>query len=148
MPRLSSLAAVQASIVGGRIQLAALASLVLCASFSIFVLVATGVGDLKTEFFLGMGGVVFAAGFGMGVAAPAMSALGGSAVQGRLMGLHSGLEVGGRMAGQIVVALLYEQSAVTACVFPVATSLVGSACCGVVLALEACARASERRGLV
>lgn len=43
------------------------------------------------------------------------------------MGLHSGLEVGGRMGGQILVALLYELSPLYACVLPVVANVVAAA---------------------
>ena len=75
-------------------------------------------------------------GFATGVAAPAISALGDTSIQGRLMSLHSGLEVGGRMGGQVLVAALYEISPLAACALPVVANAIAAAAMGVALGLE------------
>ena len=75
-------------------------------------------------------------GFATGVAAPAISALGDSSVQGRLMGLHSAIEVGGRMGGQIIVALLYDIAPFYGCALPVVANVVAAASMALALVLE------------
>lgn len=132
--------------VGGHVSLALVASIVGAAGALLSVFAAVGVnkgGEAQvgalSMVVLFIGGLVLqysVTGFATGVAAPAISALGDSSVQGRLMGLHSGLEVGGRMGGQIVVALLYEISPLYGCALPVVANTVAALSMAAACALE------------
>ena len=84
-------------------------------------------------------------GFATGVAAPAISALGGSSVQGRLMGVNQAVEAAGRMGGQVLVAVLYNISPLHACAMPVVANAIAAAAMALALALE-CLR-TRRAGL-
>jgi hypothetical protein len=86
--------------------------------------------------FLGYSLIVASAGFAGGVVAPTLSKLGDSSVQGRLMGLNSGLEVGGRMGTQIIVTLLYDISPFYSCLMPAITSCLAATLLATVLYLE------------
>ena len=134
-------------LAGGHTRLALGASVVGAAGALLSVFAAVGV-DQTHEAQVGARGLVAlfvvglvlqyaVTGFATGVAAPAISALGDSSVQGRLMGLHSGLEVGGRMGGQIVVAVLYELSPLYGCALPVVANAVAAISMAAACALEA-----------
>ena len=86
-----------------------------------------------------LGGLVLqyaVTGFATGVAAPAISALGGSSVQGRLMGVNQAVEAAGRMGGQVLVAVLYSISPLHACAMPVVANAIAAAAMALALALE------------
>ena len=134
------------SFVGGHVSLALIASVVGAVGAFLSVLAAIGVdghGEAQVHsqsvVLLFVGGLVLqyvVTGFATGVAAPAISALGDSSVQGRLMGLHSAIEVGGRMGGQIIVALLYDAAPLYGCALPVAANIVAAASMALALVLE------------
>ena len=133
-------------LAGGHVPLALIASVVGAIGAILSVFAAVGVdkhgeaqvsSSLVTVLFLaGLAVQYSVTGFATGVAAPAISTLGDSSVQGRLMGLHSGLEVGGRMAGQILVAVLYEASPLYACALPIVANVLAAVSMGVAIALE------------
>ena len=86
-----------------------------------------------------LGGLVLqyaVTGFATGVAAPAISALGGSSVQGRLMGINQAVEAAGWMGGQVLVAVLYDISPLHACAMPVVANAIAAAAMAFALALE------------
>jgi hypothetical protein len=96
-----------------------------------------------------LGGLVLqyaVTGFATGVAAPALSALGGSSVQGRLMGVNQAVEAAGRMGGQVLVAVLYNISPLHACAMPVVANAIAAGAMALALALE-CAH-TRRVGLL
>ena len=66
----------------------------------------------------------------------AISALGGSSVQGRLMGVNQAVEAAGRMGGQVLVAVLYDISPLHACAMPVVANAIAAAAMALALALE------------
>ena len=66
----------------------------------------------------------------------AISALGGSSVQGRLMGVNQAVEAAGRMGGQVLVAVLYDISPLHACAMPVVANAIAAAAMAVALALD------------
>ena len=66
----------------------------------------------------------------------AISALGGSSVQGRLMGVNQAVEAAGRMGGQVLVAVLYDISPLHACAMPVVANAIAAAAMAFALALE------------
>ena len=133
-------------LVGGHVSLALIASVVGTLGAFLCVFAAIGLdghGEAQVEsnsvMLLFLSGLVLqyvVTGFATGVAAPAISALGDSSVQGRLMGLHSATEVGGRMGGQIIVALLYEISPLYGCAMPVVANTVAAASMALALVLE------------
>lgn len=79
---------------------------------------------------------IAARGFTTGITQPAMSALGDTSVQGRLMGLNSGIEVAGRLLGQIIIAFLYDASPPYACVFMATMQVLAAASTFIGLAFE------------
>ena len=86
-----------------------------------------------------LGGLVLqyaVTGFATGIAAPAISALGGSSVQGRLMEVNQAVEAAGRMGGQVLVAVLYNISPLHACAMPVVANATAAAAMALALALE------------
>ena len=66
----------------------------------------------------------------------AISALGGSSVQGRLMGVNQAVEAAGRMGGQVLVAVLYDISPLHACAMPVVANAIAAAAMALALALD------------
>ena len=66
----------------------------------------------------------------------AISALGGSSVQGRLMGVNQAVEAAGRMGGQVLVAVLYDISPLQACAMPAVANAIAAAAMALALALE------------
>ena len=66
----------------------------------------------------------------------AISALGGSSVQGRLMGINQAVEAAGWMGGQVFVAVLYDISPLHACAMPVVANAIAAAAMAFALALE------------
>jgi len=138
----------------GRVPLGMLASIGCLAGTSLMSLSAIGVPSYPDDagpiagpyaayiFVVGIGFTVCVGGFSSGITTPSISMLGGSAVQGRLMGFQGTIEVGGRMLFQIVSALLYEKSPFHAFLLPPSAYAVSLICIVMVYFLDLGAKSS------
>lgn len=99
-------------------------------------------------FFAGLALMVSARGFTTGIATPAFSALGDSTVQGRLMGLNSSLEVGGRIFGQMIVAMVYDYHPILASAWPGIAQALAALVCFLALPSESAMNGPKTKVLV